>query len=678
MNVLDVNQLRDLRFGAVAVLGLTERSFPPPPRQDPLLLDDERERLNEAAGWTLPLRARGADPEPLQFALAVHAARERLLLSTRRAEEAGGRRSCRRRSSARPPPRSRGGGSTSTRSSALALRPALPAGRVGAGDARCGADARRARPHAARARAGARPRACSSGSSRARCARDALRRARWRDARRSPPFDGVLVERREALAALGDAARGKRCSRRPASRRTRPARYQYFLGEVLRLRAARGAARDPRASTRSTRAALDARRSSQRFVDERSATARRSRPRRTGERCSRSPRRCSTSRGSGLDRRAAALERRSPGDPRRPRRAGSTRELADAGAVHASASSRSRSADRSHDASSLAPTSRSSSSSTASVRASAAGSTASTTSQAGVPGRRLQDGRGAAEGRAARRRAARSSFRSTSSPARAPRPRPGEGEAAYHVISRARRLQADRFTGEQLAERARRARRRARADRRRHRERRLPRRARRRHCRYCDFRRSATSAASAIRERKRDDARIACVRARCGRSSERRSRRSTQTPASGSAPSSTRTSASRPAPAPARRPCSSTGRRDPPHRPRDRRRDRGDHLHRGGGGRARGPRPPGARGGARSARRTTTSATASTRRSTGLHRAHVETIHAFAASLLRERPVEAGLDPFEVLDGARRRSSPSTRPTTTGSRAPRRSERPRS
>jgi ATP-dependent helicase/nuclease subunit A len=36
---------------------------------------------------------------------------------------------------------------------------------------------------------------------------------------------------------------------------------------------------------------------------------------------------------------------------------------------------------------------------------------------------------------------------------------------------------------------------------------------------------------------------------------------------------------------------------------------------------------------------------------TGLHRAHVETIHAFASGLLRERPVEAGLDPgFEVLD----------------------------
>ncbi len=37
---------------------------------------------------------------------------------------------------------------------------------------------------------------------------------------------------------------------------------------------------------------------------------------------------------------------------------------------------------------------------------------------------------------------------------------------------------------------------------------------------------------------------------------------------------------------------------------------------------------------------------------TGLYRAHVETIHAFAATLLRERPVEAGLDPaFAVADG---------------------------
>lgn len=91
VSVLDVNALRHLRFRAVAVLGLTERSFPPPPRQDPLLLDDEREALNYAGGLALPLRARGADQEPLQFAVATSAARERLFLSTRRAVEAGAR-----------------------------------------------------------------------------------------------------------------------------------------------------------------------------------------------------------------------------------------------------------------------------------------------------------------------------------------------------------------------------------------------------------------------------------------------------------------------------------------------------------------------------------------------------------------------------------------------------------
>ena len=73
VNVLDVNQLRHLRFRAVAMLGLTERAFPPPPRQDPLLLDDERANLNAAGGWTLPLRARGRRPR----AAAVRARRQR-------------------------------------------------------------------------------------------------------------------------------------------------------------------------------------------------------------------------------------------------------------------------------------------------------------------------------------------------------------------------------------------------------------------------------------------------------------------------------------------------------------------------------------------------------------------------------------------------------------------------
>jgi ATP-dependent helicase/nuclease subunit A len=35
-----------------------------------------------------------------------------------------------------------------------------------------------------------------------------------------------------------------------------------------------------------------------------------------------------------------------------------------------------------------------------------------------------------------------------------------------------------------------------------------------------------------------------------------------------------------------------------------------------------------------------------------LYRGHIETIHSFATSLLRERPVEAPIDPlFEVVDG---------------------------
>jgi ATP-dependent helicase/nuclease subunit B len=91
VSVLDANQMRHLTFRAVAVVGLTERSFPPPPRQDPLLLDDERRALNTRYGWTIPLRARGDDIESLQFALVVHGARERLLVSSARSDHAGGR-----------------------------------------------------------------------------------------------------------------------------------------------------------------------------------------------------------------------------------------------------------------------------------------------------------------------------------------------------------------------------------------------------------------------------------------------------------------------------------------------------------------------------------------------------------------------------------------------------------
>jgi hypothetical protein len=53
---------------------------------------------------------------------------------------------------------------------------------------------------------------------------------------------------------------------------------------------------------------------------------------------------------------------------------------------------------------------------------------------------------------------------------------------------------------------------------------------------------------------------------------------------------------------------------------------------------------------------------------TGLEEAHVGTIHAFCADLLRERPVEAGVDPlFEVLTSRPRRAC-STRRSRGGSR----------
>jgi ATP-dependent helicase/DNAse subunit B len=49
-----------LPFKIVFIPGLVERSFPPPPRQDPILLDDEREALNAALRTDLMTRDRRA------------------------------------------------------------------------------------------------------------------------------------------------------------------------------------------------------------------------------------------------------------------------------------------------------------------------------------------------------------------------------------------------------------------------------------------------------------------------------------------------------------------------------------------------------------------------------------------------------------------------------------------
>jgi RecB family exonuclease len=85
--LLDANTVRHLGFTAVAVVGIAERRFPPPPRQDALLLDEERAAFNAAHGWRIPLRAAGPDPEPLQFALATAAAERALQLSAPRTQD---------------------------------------------------------------------------------------------------------------------------------------------------------------------------------------------------------------------------------------------------------------------------------------------------------------------------------------------------------------------------------------------------------------------------------------------------------------------------------------------------------------------------------------------------------------------------------------------------------------
>jgi ATP-dependent helicase/nuclease subunit B len=81
VNVVAVNSLAGIEFARVWILGATERSFPPPARQDPILLDDERAAFSEGAGVELAPRARRGREEEFMFALACEAARERLVVS---------------------------------------------------------------------------------------------------------------------------------------------------------------------------------------------------------------------------------------------------------------------------------------------------------------------------------------------------------------------------------------------------------------------------------------------------------------------------------------------------------------------------------------------------------------------------------------------------------------------
>jgi RecB family exonuclease len=81
VNVVAVNSLAGVEFARVWILGATERSFPPPARQDPILLDDERAAFSERSGVELAPRGQRGSEEELLFALACEAASERLVIS---------------------------------------------------------------------------------------------------------------------------------------------------------------------------------------------------------------------------------------------------------------------------------------------------------------------------------------------------------------------------------------------------------------------------------------------------------------------------------------------------------------------------------------------------------------------------------------------------------------------
>ena len=81
VNVVAVNSLPGVEFARLWMLGATERAFPPPVRQDPILLDTERTTITERAPAPLAPRAERGSEEALQFALACAAGRERLVVS---------------------------------------------------------------------------------------------------------------------------------------------------------------------------------------------------------------------------------------------------------------------------------------------------------------------------------------------------------------------------------------------------------------------------------------------------------------------------------------------------------------------------------------------------------------------------------------------------------------------
>ncbi len=92
VNVVDLMSARGLSFPMTVLPGLVGGIFPRLPRQDPLLLDTERSRVNEKLGKeALVLKGTDQGEEGMLFRMALDSGRERVILSYARAEGAGQR-----------------------------------------------------------------------------------------------------------------------------------------------------------------------------------------------------------------------------------------------------------------------------------------------------------------------------------------------------------------------------------------------------------------------------------------------------------------------------------------------------------------------------------------------------------------------------------------------------------
>jgi ATP-dependent helicase/DNAse subunit B len=87
----DLRAARGLSFRAVIIPGMLEGEFPQAVRQDPILLDSERQYISEILLCDLRQRNRIVEEERNEFTLAVQSATEYLLFTYARQEQASGR-----------------------------------------------------------------------------------------------------------------------------------------------------------------------------------------------------------------------------------------------------------------------------------------------------------------------------------------------------------------------------------------------------------------------------------------------------------------------------------------------------------------------------------------------------------------------------------------------------------